>query len=738
MRPTFLWSPDHRAGTDELLSRLLADAANGLDCVWLVPEPYSHSAERLLAERGGAPVCLRAEVITFRRLVDRVLAEAGGLARPVLDVGGRLLMLRRAVGAASGELTVLRRSAQKPAFLPDLLNTLDECKCYRITPQDLVRAADNAPPGVSDKLRDLGKLYAAYEEERGQLDPRDRVTLALEGAKTLKSFPILYVSDFASFTPQERLLLTGLSDKSPGLTVFFRGFFEGELSEPLRITAKQLAAHYPQGVTHTPLPPSDTETALLPVVSPNPQLPAAHCPLSMELHSASCEASEVRFAAERILRLVREEGYRYRDIVVLTGDFESYAPLFESIFPLYGIPVFQDRMDTPKPLPRCIRAVGDCLRYGYRGDDVMRLLRSGLLPVPPADADLLENYLRRWNPRGSRFSGGRDWDRSPEGYGEPDERAREELIRLNALRRFLSSGMKRFQGDTAQKCAEGLYLALEALGVPEGLEIHRNALLAAGELKLANEVSQMWEIFVHTLEQCVLVLGDSPSDPSEFCNLCLTVLSGYSVGSIPASLDRVHVGDQGRMARIPVPAVLFLGADRVPASNAPGGLLSEEERKALSDAGCETPPDPPARIGRERLNLFTALTLPTRSLILTYPAAGAADPSPEWFGRLSALAGTPVTPVPPPTPPAAPAPLTFDAPLSGRNAAALYGQTLTLTASRLESFSLCPFHHFVRYGLSARPRPEPGFPPPDVGKELHLILAKCTRYASERGGFPNI
>jgi ATP-dependent helicase/nuclease subunit B len=25
-----------------------------------------------------------------------------------------------------------------------------------------------------------------------------------------------------------------------------------------------------------------------------------------------------------------------------------------------------------------------------------------------------------------------------------------------------------------------------------------------------------------------------------------------------------------------------------------------------------------------------------------------------------------------------------------------------------------------------------------VGKELHLILAKCTRYASERGGFPNI
>jgi ATP-dependent helicase/nuclease subunit B len=722
-----------------LLAQLLETVSRGGDCVWLVPEPYSHATERLLAERGGASVCLRAEVLTFRRLVDRVLAAAGGLASPVLDAGGRLLMLRRAVGSVLESLTVLRAAAQKPAFLPELLKTFDECQCYNITPADLERAASEDEP----KLRDLALLFGAFERQKERLDTRDRVTLAWERAKTLSAFPCIFVSGFASFTPQERLLLTALAERAPAFTVLFHGALQGELFAPLRVTAKQLASRFPQNGKHVTVDEETVpnwerslQTLLRQPAAPD-ELAVARCPLSVELYSAAGEAEEVRFAAERIVRLARDEGLRWRDIVVLASDYSAYAPLIESIFPQYGIPFFSDGMDTPKPLPRCIRAVADCLTYGFRAADVTRLLRTGLLPTPPEDADLMEDYLRRWNPRGNRFSGGRDWTRSPEGYGEPDERALAELVRLNLLRRQIASGVKMLRGKTARQCAEGLYAALEALGVPAGMAAREKALSEAGEPKLANEVSQMWELFCRTLEQCVLVLGEAPTTPADFCELCLTVLSGYSVGSIPAALDRVHTGDQGRLARIPVPVVLYLGADseRVPARGGADGLLSGEERAALAGIGCELPPDPPARIGREQYNLFTALALPQKKLIGSYPLSGGS--SADCIERLSRAYSVPVVPVPPPTLPADPAEVS-GGPLSGANTAALYGKTLYLSASRLEAFYLCPFSYFVRYGLNARRRPEPGFTPLDVGRELHLILERCARYAKERGGFGHI
>jgi ATP-dependent helicase/nuclease subunit B len=163
------------------------------------------------------------------------------------------------------------------------------------------------------------------------------------------------------------------------------------------------------------------------------------------------------------------------------------------------------------------------------------------------------------------------------------------------------------------------------------------------------------------------------------------------------------------------------------------------ERAALAGAGCEMPPDPPARIEREVYNLYTACTLPFEKLILTFPAAQNPkdDGRAEIIDKLSCMFGFPVSPVPPPSVPHRELPVSRD-PLSPESALALYGQTLSLSASRVETFSLCPFSYFCKYGLKAERRPEAGFSPLDVGRELHIILERCVKYAMERGGFTAI
>jgi ATP-dependent helicase/nuclease subunit B len=735
----YLWSRAGRGGKDALLAELLAKTARGERCLWLVPEPYSHAAERTLAERGGAAVCLLAETVTFRRLCDRILAEGGGLAEPVLDAGGRLLLMRRALSLVAERLKSLNSFARKTGFLPSLIETLDECKRYGIAPADLERAG-------GEKLCDLSLIFSTYEMlcEGGAMDPHDRVTLAWEKARGFSKGIHIFVSDFISFTPQERLLLKRLHDFAASFTVLFRGEPSEKGFAPLYKTAGQLTTDNEQQTVNNG--ESGIHPALLHMerewFERKPKPYAGNAEGAVEIYAASGESAETRFAAERVLRLVRDEGLRWREIGVVCSDLEVYLPLIESIFPQYDIPIFSDKMDevADKPLPRCIRALSDCLRYGFRADDVMRLLRTGLLPLPLEETDLMENYLRRWNPRGSRFSGGSDWTRPLSGWhNEPTGAETAELERLNALRRHINRAAKILSsGKTARHCGDALRSALEELGVPQGIEVRTAALLEAGEGKLSAECGQMWEMFLKAAEQCVGILEDEPMGQEEFCELCLLVLSGYSVGSIPASLDRVHVGDQGRYPRLPVKALVYIGmsADRVPARPGAGGLLSAEERGALTQAGCEMPPDPPCRVEREFYNLYTACTLPSQKLILIYTENGKPkdDGRADAVDKLCGIFGSFPIQVPPPSLPLTPIPVPCG-PLSGEHAVRLYGNTLKISASKVEAFSLCPFSYFCRYGLRAEARPESGFAPPDVGREIHAMLENCARYATERGGF---
>lgn len=70
---------------------------------------------------------------------------------------------------------------------------------------------------------------------------------------------------------------------------------------------------------------------------------------------------EVEQAAQEICRLVREEGVRYRDIVVAARTMEGYGALLEPVFGRYGIPLFYGRREEilDKPVLTLLTAALD-------------------------------------------------------------------------------------------------------------------------------------------------------------------------------------------------------------------------------------------------------------------------------------------------------------------------------------------------------------------------------------------
>ena len=88
----FLLDADRLKNTDALIGRICTRAAEGTQGqILIVPEQYSHAAERALCAAGGDTISRSAEVLSFTRLASRLLSVYGGVCEEYLDKGGRLL-----------------------------------------------------------------------------------------------------------------------------------------------------------------------------------------------------------------------------------------------------------------------------------------------------------------------------------------------------------------------------------------------------------------------------------------------------------------------------------------------------------------------------------------------------------------------------------------------------------------------------------------------------------------------
>ena len=264
----------------------------------------------------------------------------------------------------------------------------------------------------------------------------------------------------------------------------------------------------------------------------------------------------------------------------------------------------------------------------------------------------------------------------------------------------------------------------------------------------------------------------------EFTRLLRQVLTQYSVGTIPVSLDQVQVSGVARNDRHTAKYLFLLGANDhvLPTPGQGGGILGEDDRAELARRGVELAPTGMDQMGIELQNLYAALAQPTQGLTVSWPAAdvSGAELRPAFVvdRLLSLFPALRVEREP------AAKPYRLTAPLPALESAvpggalwrrleavpafrprleamaraahqtrgslspgavrALYGKSAGMTASRLERIRTCHFSYFMEYGLKARPRTPAAFDAPQIGTFLHFLLERVTRDVQALGGFAQV
>ena len=782
----------------EIRGRVLAEKPGTL---LLVPEQYSHEAERELCERCGDTLSRYAEVMSFTGLARRVLQKQGGGAQPLLDKGGRLLCMATALAGVGSQLKVYgasRRSAELP---PLLLAAVDEMKTAGVSAEAMHTAAAACGGYLGDKLRDAALVLEAYDAvvANGRADPADRLDLLAQKLPESELGPesAVYLDGFIDFTHQERAVIREMLKKGAELTVCLTldaltG--ENEIFALSRRAARQLLACAAELGIETRVERAEGETGKEAALA----FYAEHLfsygkqrwpeeTKALRLVRAESPAAECEFAAAEALRLVREEGCRWRDIAVAVRGFEDYRPVLESVFRHYGVPLFVTRRSDvlSHPLPALIGGAYDILEGGWDVDDLLGYLGTGLTGLSIEECDELGDYVYRWQLRAGAWARKGDWKQHPDGYGAKEtEQSQQRLERINALRRRVAEPLLLLQrradaAQTASGQAAALAAFLEALRLPETLEKRAEALREAGRESAAAETAQLWELTVNALEQSEAILGEAEMDRAGFGRLFTRMLAEYDVGLIPVSLDSVSAGDFDRMRRRSIRHLIVLGAadERLPLTTEQGGIFSEEERRRLLELDIDLGGAGEQELWREFSLMYYVLTLPSETLTLCCPlcnADGEAQRPAFVFDRAAALFG-----LRPETPSLRELRLASSGPaltlaahalhgggaqeraaaevvrelwperyealraasdmtrgrLSPRAVEALYGRQLRLSASRIDRFASCRFAYFCQYGLKAKPYEPAGFTPPEIGTFLHFVLETVAREVKARGGF---
>ena len=340
--------------TTETLRRIRASAARQQTALLLVPEHASFEMERRVSALFTAEEQRYVTLYSFPRLAENIFRECGGLALRPMDEVSRALLMREAIAEVADALTLYRRQAAYPGFVTAMLQTVADFKRAGLTPQAVAELSRQTGGALGQKLRDMQLIFDAFQAlvEQRFHDPLDELTLALARAEEKNWFAgrQVWVDSFDYFSVSERAMLQHILLAADALTISMtcpsldagEDIFLYQKKFLLRMRA-YAAAHgceceKPLILTEDKRH-QNAELAALQRAFTRPQTAAPAAGESLQLIEAPTVYEEMRFAAAEISRLVRENGLRYRDCVILCRDLDRYRNA-KTVLEEYGLPYF--------------------------------------------------------------------------------------------------------------------------------------------------------------------------------------------------------------------------------------------------------------------------------------------------------------------------------------------------------------------------------------------------------------
>lgn len=619
--------------TYKLYKEITKISENGVHCYAVVPEQYTMETQRTIVNMSGRKGTMNIDIVSFNRLALRVFEETGTYAEEILDDTGKCMVLRKIMDKKKDELSVFKSKVSYPGFVNEVQSLISEFYQYGIDEKQMetIISKSGKYPLLKGKMEDIkiiSKAFREYMEGRYMITEElmARLCRALPKSGIIKDSVVTF-DGFTGFTLMQYNVLDSLirHAKEVVVTVTMQ---KNPLNEDmfslsmktikkLECMAGDCGAGVKKIIIDDEVPYRFREKEELAWLE---RMLFDYRKNTYEKEAGGikvCEADnpvkECEYIGLEINRMIREEGFRYRDIAVITGDIEGYCHNMEQAFRYYGIPCFIDskRQINNNPLIETIKSLLETIDKNYAYESMFRLLRCGMMRLDSDDVDRLENYVlqyginsyKRWN---------QEWKHADDSLKE----IKENLIGvLNPVYK----GMKDKKADV-RKYTRVLYKFIESENMQERLHEYEKMFEEQANLSMAKEYSQIYGKVMEMFDKAVSLLGDENISLKEYIGILDSGFQDIKVGIIPSTIDRVVVGDMERTRLGEIKVLFFAGVNDgiIPKSGKKGGILSESDRNFFEECNIELSPSTRENVFIQKFYLYLNITKMSEKLIVTY------------------------------------------------------------------------------------------------------------------------
>lgn len=627
------------------------DAQPARRCVVLVPSYYSHETEKLIIDEFGGTGLNNIEVTSFEKLARELLK---GSEKKLAAPGKHAVMTRavsltlREISGKTGYDGGLIAAMGKRGFIEIAASLISELHRYMVTAEDLrTRAAEMEECTLRQKLEITALISENYEKLLRAADyidsDEDLLRLSQIAGNSFGADVSIWLDRFDELLPQQREVLRAIADSGAELCVTFsysgENTYYGTLS-----TIKYIKELYP-----------DTETVTLDGamrhIKSAPEL--AHLfstwhdraeyageVNNAEIFEARDAYTEAEHTACRILDLVREDGYRFRDIAVICGDPESYSHIIEAVFGEYDIPYYSDERYTiaEHPIAMQVLSVFDIIEGNWDYLSMFTYLRAGFVytrrgakykRIPSEDIDRLENHVIKRGIRGKSMWL-KPWTSAPRSLideafavdAEPDT----ELSALETLRATVAAPLEKYSAAarsarTVTDHCTALYEFLEDINLYQGLKTELLSMAFNRATAEAQRFGQIWNLILDLLDQINTALGAAEATTDEFSGYLRAAMGQCAIRTIPSGVDRVFIGsvEKNRSEHTKVLFAIGATAGTFPSEQKSEGFLSNADRERLNELNISLAPVTALKTEKGYNNVYKTLSSVTDKLLLSYP-----------------------------------------------------------------------------------------------------------------------
>lgn len=637
-------------------------------CIMIVPDHYSYETERKFVDFFGGIGLNNIEVLTLRRMSINFLSAK---QQNHLTAPGKMMLIYKAVSAACDELLNVKdmdikliTSMRQQGFLDVMSSLISEMKRYLITPEILFEKANALTDNktLKNKLIALSNVlekYLSYVEESGCTDSEDDLFYLanrIENGTEFDENTYIWVNRFDKFMPQQICVLEALLKKGVHMTISVccpvteyeneREIYLQtektvqkvyELSQTYGLENEYTAS---DGLRH--LKGKDDLYKLFRYWTEDFVYPDK--PKNTALFQSRDTYGEIERIACKIVDLVRDDGYRFKDIALLCGDENDYRHLIEAVFSEYEIPYFTDRtiILSDHPIAMQILSLFSILEDDWSYDSVFRYLRAGFIyrkeqhgklkffkSINQEEIDILENFVLKHGIRGgSKWLGEKEWlgennivdtafqTESEEDTNEVIEKLRHEITAPIASFKEKTKGRK-----TAAEFATALFEYLEDINLYAGLKSDIDKFQKDGKLNESEQFTKIWNLILDILNQVTIALDGDKINISEFAEYITVGLSQCEIRTIPSGIDQVYVGSVERSSHTSVKVMFIVGAKSgtFPTGIASEGFLSNRDRCTLQEEyGVTLAPDTKKKLDEQYFKVYRALCAVSEKLYFSY------------------------------------------------------------------------------------------------------------------------